>query len=301
MLRQAQGPRRRTADFVMPDGEHLPADIHAPWRGAGRAPLVMVHGTLVSRRDYRSFAPLLAAAWGGEVIVYDRRGRDRGHPQPEGFSLFSEADDLDAVARQCGAAGVVGHSYGGSVTLAAAGRRPGAFSWCTYDAALNPEGTLARLWRPEFRTEIDAGHLDAGWALLVNGLGTAGPVSRLPLSMLRHTGHALADVTPVGRRMYAALPGSLREMESILAQSEPFPLPERGLMLNGGLSPRYFHDATAFVAASHPGVRTRVWPWLMHNGPMLPLPLLAREIARWHVEHPARARGASVGADTLVG
>lgn len=287
MVQQLWGARRLASRYVMPDGVRLPADVYVPRRQAGRAPLVMVHGTLVSRRDYRSFAPFLAAAWGGEVIVYDRRGRDERLPQPAEFSLATEANDLDEVTLRAGAAGVVGHSFGGTVTLVAAGRRPGAWSWVTYDAALNPDGVLAGMWKPEFREQIDAGHLDAGWALLVNGLGTAGLVSRLPLPALQLAGRALSDTLPIGRRMYQALPGSLKEMESILAQPGPFPLPTRGLMLNGGFSPAYFKAATRFVTSTQPGVHRRTVPWLMHNGPMLPLPHLARTMAHWLVEHPA--------------
>lgn len=287
MVQQFWGVRRLAARYMMPDGVRLPADVYVPRVQRGRAPLVLVHGTLVSRRDYRSFAPLLAAAWGGEVLVYDRRGRDERLPQPDAFSLSTEADDLDEVTLRAGAAGVVGHSFGGTVALVAAGRRPGAWSWVSYDAALNPDGVLASMWKPEFREKIDAGHLDAGWALLVNGLGTAGPVSRLPLPALQFAGRALSEGLPLGRRMYRALPGSLREMESILAQPGPFPLPERGLMLNGGFSPAYFKAATRFVTSTRPGVQRRSVPFLMHNGPMLPLPHLARAMARWLVEHPA--------------
>lgn len=271
----------------MPDGASLASDVYSPRRAEGRAPLVLVHGTLVSRRDYRYFAPLLANALGAEVIVYDRRGRDALTPQAPEYSLRAEADDLDAVLAASGADKVLGHSYGGSVTLLAAGRAPGKFAWVTYDAALNPAGSLSDRWRPEFREVIDAGDLDAGWAMLVNGLGTAGLLSRLPVPVLKAAGHSMNGATGIGRRMYAALPGSLREMESVLRQDEPFPLPERGLMINGGLSPDYFHDTTAFVTGVHPRVRSLNLPGLMHNGPMLPLRALARIMAAYLVSHPA--------------
>ncbi|WP_394160489.1 alpha/beta fold hydrolase [Galactobacter valiniphilus] len=271
----------------MPDGVALRADVHSPRRSLGRAPLVLVHGTLVSRRDYRAFAPLLARAWGGEVIVYDRRGRSDVLPQLPEHSLASEAADLLHVVSAVGAGGVLGHSYGGTVTLYAAGQAPDAWPWVTYDAALNPGGVLQEKWKPEFRELIDAGALDDGWALLVQGLGTAGAVSRLPLPLLRVAGHALSSATPVGRRMYAALPGSLREMESILQQTAPFPLPRRGLMLNGGLSPDYFHDASAAVTLSRPGIEHLSLPGLLHNGVMLPLTSLARLVVRGLLRHPA--------------
>ncbi|MDR2254390.1 MAG: alpha/beta hydrolase [Arthrobacter sp.] len=271
----------------LPDGVALPADVYSPRRSLGRAPLVLVHGTLVSRRDYRAFAPLLARAWGGTVIVYDRRGRSEELPQPPGHSLATEADDLLHVLSAVGAEAVLGHSYGGTVTLYAAGQAPDEFAWVTYDAALNPAGVLQEKWKPEFRELVDAGLLDAGWALLVQGLGTAGAVSRLPLPMLRVAGHALSATTPVGARMYAALPGSLREMESVLAQTEPFPLPRRGLMLNGGLSPDYFHDASAAVALERPGIAHVSLPGLLHNGVMLPLTSLARLVVRGLLRHPA--------------
>jgi len=345
---------RSATTLLMPDGVRLAADVHRPAHGAGRAPLLLLHGTLVSRLDYRSFAPLLAAAWGGDVVVPDRRGRDASLPQPANHSLLTEADDLDAMVAATGAAAVVGHSYGGTVTLLAAGRNPGAWTWATYDAALNPAGVLAAMWRPELRERLDAGDLDTTWALLVGGLRTAGPVSRLPGRVLARLGHVLAGHPGAGARMYAALPGSVRELESVLelvaqpgnqrasarldsaaadasAQGdsaqpgpatgsrgaaglhaasgsegtspgdnapapgaafeapaeEPFPLPERGLMLNGALSPSYFRDATRFAVAAHPGLEHGLVPWGMHNAVMLPAPVLARRIARWCLEHPA--------------
>lgn len=277
--------RLRHATFALSDGERVAADVYRPRIDAARPPLLLVHGTLVGREDYRAFAPWLADALGAEVVIYDRRGRGVGPAQRGDHSLATEADDLASVREAVGATAVLGHSYGGTVTLVAAGREPDAFSCVTYDAALNPNGVLASMWRPEFRAEVEAGRDVEAWALLVAGLGTAGPVSRLPLPTLRSLGSALRR-SEVGSRLFKALPGSLREMESILHQVDPLSLPRHGLLLNGGLSPGYFRATSRYVQAASPGMRRFTVPGLMHNGVMLPLPSLARFIARWVIEHP---------------
>ncbi|MER5544137.1 alpha/beta fold hydrolase [Streptomyces sp. NPDC002589] len=61
------------------------------------------------------------------LLVVDRRGHGAGGDAPGDFSSDFEVDaeDVLALLEEVGGAHLVGHSYGGVVSLLAAGRRPG--------------------------------------------------------------------------------------------------------------------------------------------------------------------------------
>lgn len=59
----------------------------------------------------------------GEVVTYDRRGYGRSRAVGETFEIADHVDDLLSVIDQVPSI-VVGHSLGGVIALAAAGRRP---------------------------------------------------------------------------------------------------------------------------------------------------------------------------------
>ena len=144
----------------------------------------MVHGTLVTDALYRPFARKLGRLLGRPVHCYNRRGRAGSSPQPAGYSAATETADLAAVLRETGSTDVVAHSFGGFVALETARSLP-IRRMVTYDAAVSLSGNLNRRWRPELERSVAAGELDHAWAHLVQGLETAGPVSRLPLGALR--------------------------------------------------------------------------------------------------------------------
>lgn len=112
-----------------PPGLHVldqPPDDDAGEDGTGDAPLVvLVHGTLDRSSSFVKVAALLDDL---HVVVYDRRGYGRSRDalsdggSPTG-TFTGHMDDLLAVLDGRRAV-VVGHSYGGVVSLGAAVRRP---------------------------------------------------------------------------------------------------------------------------------------------------------------------------------
>ena len=81
--------------------------------------IVLVHGTMDRAT---SFAKVVRALGEFECVAYDRRGYGRsGRPAPP--SVDAHVDDLLEVLAERPAV-VGGHSLGGDVALAAAGRRP---------------------------------------------------------------------------------------------------------------------------------------------------------------------------------
>lgn len=245
--------------------------------------VVLVHGTLVTDSLYWPFARNLSVLLGRPVHSYNRRGRGRSAPQPPGYSAATEASDLLSVMEASGSTDVVGHSYGGFVALQAALRAP-ISRLVTYDAAVSLSGNLNRRWRPQLEEAVTAGQLDNAWAHLVQGLGTAGPISYLPLGALRVLS-ILSAKTKLGSEMRELLPTAVLEMRAILDADSHIQdyagLKTPTLMLSGGWSPAYFAETGRKLAAAIPPVDFAVVPLQFHEGPLRPGKQLAVRIARY--------------------
>jgi pimeloyl-ACP methyl ester carboxylesterase len=278
---------RTAAPAARPPGDGLtPA-------GSG---VVLVHGTLVGDALYRPFARKLSRLLGQPVHCYNRRGRGGSSPQPADYSAATETADLAAVLRETGASDVVAHSYGGFVAIQTARAVP-IRRMVTYDAAVSLSGNLSRRWRPELETSVAAGQLDHAWAHLVQGLETAGPVSRLPLGALRMLSIVSAR-TSMGAEMRKLLPTAVAEMRAVLeadAELEDFAaITTPTLMLSGGWSPAYFGETGRQLASAVPAVEFGVAPGQLHEGPIRPGHRLVLTTARFLL-------GASGAASPLRG
>lgn len=286
--------------MTLDDGTCLRLRTHLPpgWTETETgAVVVMVHGTLVTDSAYGATARALAKRLRAPVATYARRGRSGSSPQPQEDLLAAEVSDLRAVMARTGARAVLGHSFGGTVALlaaaehAASGGRP--WTVVTWDAALNLDGMLAGLWRPGMAEAVADGAWSTAWAHLVRDLGTAGPLSRLPVTVLRGMIGA-ARFTPPGRGMLTLLPASLAEMRAAVAEPVDAPALVRDLadtpltLLTGGRSPGLFADTARVLAgtAQEPGapqrtagIRWRVMPARLHDGPITPEPFMLRALA----------------------
>jgi pimeloyl-ACP methyl ester carboxylesterase len=243
----------------------------APDPAAGGG-VVVVHGTLITDALYRSFARTLSRLLGRPVHCYNRRGRAGSSPQPADYSEATEVADLAAVLRHTGSTDVVAHSYGGFVALQATRSVP-IRRLVTYDAAVSLAGDLGNRWRPELERSVAAGELDHAWALLVQGLETAGPVSKLPLGALRMLS-ILSARTTLGAEMRELLPTAVTEMRAVLAADAELAdfaaVTTPTLMLTGGWSPGYFADTGRQLAAAVPAIEFAVVPGQLHEGPIRP-------------------------------
>ncbi|MGO4588094.1 alpha/beta fold hydrolase [Arthrobacter sp. 21a14] len=245
--------------------------------------VVVVHGTLVTDSLYWPFARTLSLMLGRPVHCYNRRGRGRSAPQPPGYSAGTEIADLQAVMRRTDSTDVVAHSYGGFVALQAA-RSTKINRLVTYDAAVSLSGNLHGRWRPELEAAVTAGQLDHAWAHLVQGLGTAGPISYLPMGALRMLS-ILSAQTRLGSEMRSLLPTAVAEMRAVLdadAHLHDFTsLVTPTLMLSGGWSPSYFAETGRTLAGAVPVIDFAIVPLQFHEGPLRPGRRLAARIARF--------------------
>lgn len=95
--------------------------------GAGPVPLLLLHGTLSTGAQLRGLADALASSGPFTVLAVDRRGSGESRlAEPAALPVQVHVDDLVAVldAEHCGAAAVLGISFGGVVGIEFAARVP---------------------------------------------------------------------------------------------------------------------------------------------------------------------------------
>jgi pimeloyl-ACP methyl ester carboxylesterase len=92
--------------------------------GTGEIPLVLVHGSWLSRRSWDAVVPRLADSF--RVLTYDRRGHGESERPSGQGSVREDVADLATLIEHLGLtpAWVAGQSFGASITLRLAGERP---------------------------------------------------------------------------------------------------------------------------------------------------------------------------------
>jgi pimeloyl-ACP methyl ester carboxylesterase len=115
---------------------------------------MILHGIYGSGRNWRSVARGLVdlrADWGVALVDLRQHGRSRGFPPPH--TLEAAAEDLRGVVRTEGLSveSILGHSFGGKVAMAYAGRPVGRLTslWVvdSFPGAREPEGGAWRMLR----------------------------------------------------------------------------------------------------------------------------------------------------------
>jgi pimeloyl-ACP methyl ester carboxylesterase len=110
----------------MPETEANGVRLYYEIHGGGE-PLVLVHGSWVDATRWRLVVPGLAKSF--RVLVYDRRGHSRSERPDAPGSVDEDGDDLAALLEtlELAPAHVVTSSYGGTIALRLAMRRPEIF------------------------------------------------------------------------------------------------------------------------------------------------------------------------------
>ncbi len=127
--------------------------------GEGDEPLVLVHGSWGNHFNWQAVAPELGQSF--RVLVYDRRGHSQSQRPGDGTRRDDE-DDLAALLESLALAPahVVGNSFGASISLGLATRRPELFrSLVVHEPplmALAAEDPGIAQVMTEFQTKIDS-------------------------------------------------------------------------------------------------------------------------------------------------
>ncbi|WP_447983917.1 alpha/beta fold hydrolase [Nitrospira sp. Nam74] len=92
--------------------------------GNGKVPLILVHGSWVSRRSWDSVVPGLTQSL--RILSYDRRGHSESERPMRQGSVHEDFADLAALIEHAGLAPawVAGSSFGASIALRLAGDHP---------------------------------------------------------------------------------------------------------------------------------------------------------------------------------
>lgn len=258
------------------DGGHL--DVHVSGRGPG---VVVVHGSAVSMDNYRRLAAALADRF--TVHLYDRRGRGTRGPVEATHGVAADVADLRAVLEHTGVRAVLAHSYGGLVALSGGATLP-LDRLAVVDAAVSIDGGFPSAYVAPFAAAAAADDFPRAIAVLSKGLESLGPLSHLPLPVLRAMGHVFARTAP-GRDWRAMLPSAVVEAQEVLAHDGPAGAyagtTAEVLVVNGGRSPVYFAQAAALLAQALPGARHLVVPEADHNSIMTAIEPLVGPVARF--------------------
>ncbi len=227
--------------------------------GSGAVPLVLVHGSWDSHRDWDLVVPRLAESF--RVLRYDRRGHSQSERPAGQGSVREDVADLAALIEHLGLAPawVVGNSFGASITLRLATERPDVLR-----GVLCHEPPLFALLRDE-----------PALAPMLDEFG------RNIAAVCRHVAageHATAaeqfvDAVALGPGAWAETPP---ELQRTLIENAPTFLDEAGdpeqlvfdldairgftkpvLLTFGGESPPLFAPVVAKLAKAMPNVETR--------------------------------------------
>lgn len=167
-------------------------------------PLVLVHGTSAGIDSFGRVEPLLAAH--RTVWAYDRRGRGGSGDTPP-YGLDREVEDLRAVlAAAGGAADVVGHSFGGVVSLVAAHRGTPMRSLVLYEPPLHGD-RVDRSLQARAEAAVAAGALEPALTAFFEELAGVPAAERDVLLAVPPVRAWLLDGVRTAPRELAALAG----------------------------------------------------------------------------------------------
>ncbi|MEC3918467.1 alpha/beta fold hydrolase [Nocardia sp. CDC160] len=144
--------------------------------------VIVVPGVLSVARGYGRFAEALGT--GFTVHTIERRGRGESGPQRADHGVEADCADLRAVQDKTGAGLVVGHSYGGFVTLEAARRNSGLRKVAVYEPGLSVNGSMPTGWMGAYEKYLAQGKPFDAFVEFVRELGPES-ARRIPRWMFR--------------------------------------------------------------------------------------------------------------------
>ncbi len=266
-------------------------ELHYETAGSG-PPLVLVHGSWVDHHSWdAAFGPLSEAF---RVVALDRRGHGLSEPgQPPG-SILEDADDVGALIAELelGSAHVAGSSWGGSIALWLAARRPDLVRsvvahepplFDLLDPACWPELDRLRTTLKEIAAQLAAGDHEGGARRYVDEVAY-GPHAWRSLGERRRAGFVANAPT------YLDQCRDPHQMDLDLAAAAAFEGPV--LLTYGDRRPPFFRRIVEVLSEELPTAGTRLLPGAAQD-PQVTGPVAYAEVVReFCAPQPARA-GAS--------
>lgn len=234
----------------------------------GQGPgLVIVHGAGTAANSYHKLARELADSY--QVYLLDRRGHGKsGSPGPD-YSFEKERDDVMALLKTAQASLLFGHSSGGVISLEVALAYP-LKKLAHYEPPLTRDGSVPSSWLPEFERAVAHNESIEAAARLVKGLMLAGPVSQVPLGVLK----LLVRLTLRGQTRAIMLeslpmmPLESKEVKRLDGHAEKYQgVTVETLLMTGRRGPIYLREAARGLVSILPHAQLLDSPAFQHNAP----------------------------------
>ncbi len=235
--------------------------------------LILVSGALGDRSAAAPLTPLLAPHF--TVLAYDRRGRgDSGDTAP--YAIEREIEDLEALVKEAGgSAFVYGHSSGAVLALEAAARIPAITKLALYEPPFILDATrppVPKNYVPHLNELVAAGRRGAAVEFfMADAVGVPAEIvtqmRQSPMwSGMEKIAHTLAyDGMIMGNNMA----GHPLQAEHWISLTIPV------LVMDGGASEAWAHNAVQALTAALPDARRRTLAGQTHNvAPAILAPLL---------------------------
>ncbi|MFC4811713.1 alpha/beta fold hydrolase [Paenibacillus sp. GCM10023250] len=147
------------------------------YKSIGEGPgIILVHGALRDADDYSRLAIALSRTFTLHLI--DRRGRGLSGPQGPEYAINKECEDVQAIREATGADYLIGHSYGGLVSLEAARLDPSIAKVGVYEPGvlIHP---MDDAWMRLYEQALLRNDRRGAFAHFVKGMGQT-PLTRMP-------------------------------------------------------------------------------------------------------------------------
>jgi pimeloyl-ACP methyl ester carboxylesterase len=264
-----------TSSTVVANG----VDLHVEQTGGGE-PLVFVHGGFTDHQAWRFVAPVLAEEL--RVVTYDRRGHSLSGAGDEPATRRLEEDDLIALLEALDLAPVhlVGSSYGASISLAVAARRPDlvrtvvAHEPALVDTVDGPAVDAVQVGLSDIGRQLAAGDLAGGTRRFVEEL-ILGPGwwDQLPEATQQvMVANAGTVVDMLGDPGWATLD---------LGQLEAGGVPV--LVTDGDASPAWLREIASGIAEQAPSIARATYPGAGHMPHITHPTALVTAVRQWTV------------------
>lgn len=245
------------------------------YRTLGGGPdVVLLHGSMETADSHMGMARSLAGQF--TVHLPDRRGRGMSgpYPDPAGFGMRTEVEDLAAVLAQTGASSVFGVSSGGLIVLEAARVLPGIRKVAVYEPAVIPEGTAYTSWLGRYDREMAQGKVAAALVTSMAGL-RLGPPPWFPRGLLTVATRAMmksqdkkaAPGEPTMRALAPTLHYECLLLTGMTGKVATFAdVAADVLLLTAGKGLSWLRPGFDALAATLPRVTRHEFPGLDHGG-----------------------------------